>query len=337
MEFRKFCQIENSYNEKILSTFREQIDPSEIWCVLEKVHGANFSFTTDGKTVKYGKRSSFLGADGLKYFNNCEEICKQTEPQIISIFNMLKSQMLVETITVYGELFGGGYSGVKKYPDCKLVQKGVEYYHKHGFYAFDIGITYNSQFKYLNYDEAVKLFEQYNIFHARILFSGTLDECLEYSHSTYEDLTEIPKLLYADDYKEIPGNVREGNVIKPIIHHYTKAGSSIILKEKNDKFKEKTNRKSPINTDEYKALTDLIKSYITKNRLDNYISKEGPITKENLGSYIGGLYKDSIADFKKENPDQLLLFDKYKQKLAKVLSNKCRDLVLNEFKPETDL
>jgi Rnl2 family RNA ligase len=328
--FRKFYSIENVYSDKTLEEFRSRVSEDEVWCVSEKVHGANFSFTTDGVTVKYAKRTSFLEPADLKQFYNCQNICDRITPKIVDIFNTLKLQIpTLETVTVYGELFGGGYSGIEKNPECKLVQKGVEYYHEHGFYAFDISITYDAQFKYLNYDEAVKLFERHNVFHAKIAFVGTLDECLIYSRATYEDLTDIPKALYGDDYKEILGNVREGNVIKPIIHHYMPSGSSVVLKDKNDKFKEKAGEKrlNLANLDVYKSVIKIAKLYITEVRLNNYISKNGPLTKENKGNYIGGLCHDAIEDFLKENPDKVETFKQMKQKVYKALSYKSRDLV----------
>lgn len=61
MEFRKYPSIENSYRKGFAQAVRDAGEEAGAeWVVTEKIHGANFSFWTDGSNVACGKRTSLL-------------------------------------------------------------------------------------------------------------------------------------------------------------------------------------------------------------------------------------------------------------------------------------
>ena len=56
MEFKKYNSIENSYQDDFISSIIEQGFGDLEYVVQEKIHGANLSFITDGKSILSAKR-----------------------------------------------------------------------------------------------------------------------------------------------------------------------------------------------------------------------------------------------------------------------------------------
>uniref|UniRef100_A0A6C0EMR5 RNA ligase domain-containing protein n=1 Tax=viral metagenome TaxID=1070528 RepID=A0A6C0EMR5_9ZZZZ len=297
----------------------------EPWCVLEKVHGANFSFTTDGVEVIPAKRTSFLR--DFKTFYNCKNLVEKIVPRIQEIFNMYDQ---ATSITVYGELFGGHYEGMKL--QCQMIQKGVQYCPHHEFMAYDILIVNkDGSTRFENYHKAIELFKNVGLFYADILFEGSMDECLKWSADHNADSSTIPARLGLDELKE---NVREGHVLKPIDPAFTIKNVAIVLKDKNDKFKEKSSVKKNYTdfslTPELQNLVDDALSYVTETRWDGLISKHGPPQgRKEIGQYIGLLAKDVMTDFHKDN--DLSLGASQKKQLSKEVNQACRKLVLRKI------
>jgi len=80
MDFYRFHSIENSYRKKFVEGIRSY--PTGTWCVTEKVHGSNFSFTTDGENILVGKRNSFLNdSEDYRKFFDCEELVNRISPR----------------------------------------------------------------------------------------------------------------------------------------------------------------------------------------------------------------------------------------------------------------
>lgn len=109
----------NLYEKMSTSTngwVSRKLDAIKQWVALEKVHGANLSFTAQRKgaavSVKIARRTAYL-AEGENFFSIYqqkgfvegetekvrqlfEEVCKSVEGPVLAV-------------TVYGELFGGKY------------------------------------------------------------------------------------------------------------------------------------------------------------------------------------------------------------------------------------
>lgn len=331
MEFHRFHSIENSYREKFIEEIRASVDPNRQWCVLEKVHGANFSLWTDGKIVTAGKRTSFL--ENFKDWNafyNCQYIVGRVGKKVKQLMNIYKSNRRdVSYIAVYGELFGGFYRGQKI---MSQIQKGVQYCPRHEFIAFDIRVVdHDGKAEYMNYYEALGLFHQVDLFHANILFEGTFDECLTWSKKHNADPSTIPGRL---GFEELKDNAREGHVLKPIQPTYTTRGVIIALKDKNDKFIEKSSVKKgkTVKTiaPEVQTVIDEAIAYVTENRWDGIISKHGPILdKKQIVKYIGFLSQDVMNDFRKEH--QIRLKKPQMKQVTRTVHVAARKLVLNTF------
>ena len=92
---------------------------------LEKIHGTNYSFLTDGVEVFPCNRSRNLENDRT-YYGHGESFIKYKN-DVILIFEYLKQRIEnLRHIQLYCELFGGNYKGfTKKGYIC--VQKNVNY------------------------------------------------------------------------------------------------------------------------------------------------------------------------------------------------------------------
>ena len=169
MQFHKFHTIENNYREAFIQAIT--LDPvyNEEWVVMEKAHGANLNFTTDGQEVRLGKRTSFT--DGT--FFNCQSVYDRYKDSILKLISLTP----YKTLTVYGELIGGHYPSVKKPKNSgKCPQTEIWYCPQSEFYAFDI----RADGHYLSYDECIKYFEDVKIPYAKVLFRGKFTDALEY-------------------------------------------------------------------------------------------------------------------------------------------------------------
>ena len=296
-EFHKFHSIENANRSCILKAITEHpsSQSGNKWVVMEKIHGSNFSLTTNGDVVVAGKRNTFLTHDEYKNFHNVQSIVNKYQSSLLKIFSLLnqadykKMDILttgVSIITIYGEIFGGNYVGIAANVH-KPIQKDIYYCPDIEFYAFDIRVNNK---EYLNYNLCMELFEAAGFYYAKPLFIGDFQEALSFSSQTNASLTTIPKDFGLPD---IDKNIREGNVLKPIIPAYFQNHKPIILKDKNEKYREysvqkviklkkKLNEKTSSITDVAKILMYESIRYVVQARYDNLISKDTPITKSSI-------------------------------------------------------
>jgi Rnl2 family RNA ligase len=309
MEFKKYSSIENSYREKIISQIREIFPLNEEWIVTEKIHGANFSFITDGIEVKCAKRSGIIGEN--ENFYNYKIVYDKYKDEVLKIFNHIKNDIKdvaeIYEIQIFGELFGGYHPNLEnKY---KPIQKGVYYTNDIEFMAFDMRIRFKLLINDKEFDEfyePIKFYDilsKFNLPIVDILFKGKLEECLEYSN---EFNSTICKKL---GLPEIEDNICEGVVIKPYNrNHYLPSGDRVILKNKNDKFKEKgkikKSNKKVVLTDVQKTWTNELSRYFKVSRLENLLSKgEVKLDWKQFGKIVGLFFKDALEDFIKDNPN----------------------------------
>jgi len=331
-DFKKFHSIENTYRKEFIEKILSSPCSKEEWCVTEKVHGANFSFTCNGTEVLPAKRTSYLENEELNSFYNCSKMVKENQGKISDIYVlMIQKYPDINSVTVFGELFGGSYPGIKG--DYKAIQTGIRYHPMQQFCAFDIRVRTGTNPHFLNYDEAISLFEKVGLFYAKILYRGSFHTCLEWSEKNKSTNSTIPDLFGLPPVKE---NMREGHVLKPLNPTYTHRGEPIVLKDKNDKFNEKREKKEKIESkqdqsDVENAVT-LVTSYITQNRYDAVVSKHGPdlCRRENSGKLIGLITQDALIDFKKDRNIQLKR--EQVKEVNKRLSCEVRKMVLELYK-----
>lgn len=330
LTFHSFHNIENC-KQKLINNLITLPCYIEEWIVLEKVHGCNFSFTTNGIDVIMGKRNSFLMNESEEqafhksniYMRKYFEVVKQ----IFEYLNLIQGK---DVLVIYGELFGGYYPDFPK--TTKPIQRGVYYCPNYEFYAFDIRINEN----YTNYDKCVEIFEKFNMIYAHVLMRGTFEECYKWSLENKNTNTTIPLLFGLQD---IPDNIREGNIIKPVNPTYYK-NTFIIFKDKNTKFEE--NQKSFVKTNgstfnQIEQYQQELLSYINQQRLDNVISKINPIDvivedKKYIPILMKEFTNDVVKEFYKEHDDISFSTEPdIKHLINKFVSNHVKPLVIQIF------
>lgn len=320
LDFKKYSSIENSFDNVYLSKVREFTDPNLQYVVQEKVHGSNTSFLTNGKEIKFAKRTALVG-DNEKFFNY-EELLERYKPKVLNLFKLIKKEFPeTDYAVIFGEFFGGWYphKDVKKDTRFMPIQKGVYYCPNHEFYGFDIFLVSekNDTHAYLGVEKCNALFEKGGFYYAKTLFQGTLEECLEYPN-------KFESTIYKEfGYPRIEGNICEGIVIRPVIPTYIPGGIRVMIKSKNEKFAEKKGekrvpkpQKPPVEfSEKYSELLDKVEDYVTENRLDNVISHIGEVSvPKEVGKLLGLFSKDILEDFLKEYSSDFYDLDKNEQK-----------------------
>lgn len=332
MIFKTYNSIENAYQTRVIDQIRLQGFGDEVFIVQEKVHGANFSFFTDGKEIKIAKRTAFIERD--EKFYNAHQILERYRKNVIDVFEKVKAiYQDLEAVVIYGELFGGGYKHKEVEPvkDSIKVQKGVEYAPYNEFYAFDIKLNGTT---YLDADLVNQIFEKTEFFYAKILFQGTLDEALKFPN-VFD--SKIPAWL---ELPEIENNMCEGTIVKTLKTKYFGNGSRVILKNKNEKWVEKSKmvrKDKPIQKEVHFSETaqniwEEIQKYATANRLNNVVSKLGEFEPKMIGKVIGLFSQDILEDFEKDFPKVFTTIEKDEQKrINKKLNSLAIDIVKEEL------
>jgi Rnl2 family RNA ligase len=195
----------------------------------------------------------------------------------------------------------------------------------HEFYGFDIYVVGTDRKRYLPVDETNKFFEEGEIFYAKTLFRGTLDECLAYPNDFQSHIAEWLGL------PPIESNICEGVVIRPSEPVFLRNGSRLLLKSKNSKFAEKKAVKkrqpalfvAPTYSEALNEQLTLTEAYVTENRLNNVISKIGHVSiPKEMGKLIGLFSKDILEDYLKEHASNYALIEKSEQKILNRHVNK---------------
>lgn len=333
LNFKKYSSIENSFDKEFLDKVREYVPEKQIFIVQEKVHGSNTSFITDGKQVKFAKRTALVSED--EKFFNYEDLFERYCSRVKNLFKMIKKDFPQTDYAIFfGEFFGGYYphKAVKKDTRITPIQKGVFYCPDHEFYGFDIFLVSekNNTHFYLGVDKCNDYFEKGGFYYAKTLFKGTLEECLKYPN-------KFESTIYKDlGYPKIEDNICEGVVIRPEIPYYLPNGARVIIKNKNERFAEKKSEKRipkqqkppVIYSDNLNKLLEKAEDFATENRLDNVLSHIGEVSMpKDLGKVLGMFAKDMFEDFLKENAADFYDLDKPEQKIFTKQLNQIGSLV----------
>lgn len=323
MIFKSYTDIENSYNNKFIKKIRENNldDPSIRYVCEVKIDGSNYqcsidsedNFITGSRTQILDNYADFQGASLRvlraqkieEKLRNLKELIKE---RIKNITEVAENKF---TLTVYGELCGGMYThpAVEKVSGAKKVQGRVSYHADNVWIPFDVILRDESGkhlYTFSSY-EAKNILNEVDLPYTLIVFEGTFDECLNYKND-FIDMIGV----FLFNLPVIENNITEGVVIKPIIPNWI-GNERVILKNKNDKFKEKQHvkqNKEPkaeikLNELELKYF-NIMREYMTESRLYSVFSKVDTSTLNEkmfgmiLGMFVKDLFKDFDIDFSEE-------------------------------------
>jgi Rnl2 family RNA ligase len=306
VEFRAYSSFKNAYVETEVEFIKRFVPEDELWVAMEKVHGCNFSATTNGKETKWASRSGYLEPTALQKFYNSHTVVEKYEDTIQStLFDAVKAQLAEthgDTIThirVFGELFGGKYEGHTV--NHRAIQKEVSYCPGIEFMVFDIQYIVDDQEEekineqqedegeenvtprlFLTPMEVIEICKACEIPVLDVLHVGTLEEMMSLN-PVFQ--TTIPTTVFALE-PTTHNNEAEGYVLKPKSQIFYKPDTSrIMLKHKNSRFTENKSEKAIKTPNQPKnpGAQDLsgyevnvfeeIKQFINENRINAVLSK----------------------------------------------------------------
>ena len=307
---------------------------------LEKIHGTNFSFITNGIDVVCCRRSDILKPD--ENFYSYKNILLKYEDKIINLFDKIKKIMKekfnykIIQIQLYGELYGGNYLGVEKLSGSKSVQKGIYYSNSNEFAAFDLkywienntevytdtDIDDEFKFEYLDWDIFEIILQDLTIPIVPIISKGKWNLISQLNPQFESVVYKIHNL------PPISSNYAEGYVIKPIKEvRYGNNQERLIWKFKNPSFSEisKDNNKEQ-NKEQNKTILhlDLMEQYINDNRFNNVVSKvvEGTKVDKVVELFYSDIWTDFMDDLKISNIELEINNKKELEKRLRCLTNK---------------
>ncbi len=286
--FTSYEKIAESSSEWHLDEAGYRLLEKVPWVVTEKIHGANFCFVLDGQAILCANRKHLLNS--TDDFFQFQVILDKLQEKLWQAFRLTKtSYPQMSRACIYGELFGGYYPHPDVQPDLSVqpVQTGVWYSPSLEFCAFDLTIERDDPFLprvYLDYDQAMSIFQQAGLLYAAPLFIGSYQEALAYPlgfRSTIPGLLGLPPLPEE--------NKAEGVVIRPLkaITIATNKGQiRPVLKRKIPEFAEdrrfhQAQKWSPQQPTDTQSRLDLLKwevfNLVTENRLHSALSKLGAL------------------------------------------------------------
>ncbi|QPI17831.1 RNA ligase 2 [Pectobacterium phage POP12] len=333
MKFEKYTSLTNHYENKFINSIvMSGFTQSGIeWVAREKIHGANFSFVTDGVSVSPAKRTDFI--QPMESFYGCDLIVRDHFHKIISVFKRVSDFLPnVKTVQVFGELAGNG------------VQKDTNYGDK-DFYCFDVLVTFSDdKFVYLNDRDVEMLCIAEMIKVAPLLGRGTYEELTKLPvtfNSVVLKSREIsdPSFVFKIEEQsedDSSNNIAEGYVLKPTFPVFNQFGR-IVIKCKTKKFLEKKNKsanafKAPVTLSESdRTNLDVMLAYICENRLRNVLSKldTGSLTARDFGRIHGLLIQDALEEINRETGKPLAAHFENPSVAKRTFQNESATLVRN--------
>ena len=287
MEFKKWNSIENHYNEKVFRKFVE-FNPelsNAVFEITEKIHGANFSVIGDSfGNVSFAKRTSLLKDD--EKFYGFQEVFKREKYSFLKDFIGKFAEKIEKEVQLYGELYGSN------------IQKGVYYGEEKNFRWYSLridGIIIPPK-------DAEVLLE--SILHLKVPVikrERVNGDFVEFIRGIDQRFTSK---LTPDYYTE--ENICEGVVIVPYEKVFFNQSSMLLVKKKNEEFKDKSHVKKlkvvkELSEDTKYFLEEAL-SYICENRTNDLFSKMGELEDiHNISEYAKAYFDDIWGDFGKDN------------------------------------
>ena len=279
MVFREYHSIQRVSDKAMAMVRQLGEDWQRAWIVSEKIHGSNYSFWTDGSTVKAARRTGWI-VDGDPFFGHAS-VFERYKNDVVKLFHMARCRE-GDVLVLYGELYGGD-----------KIQQVIGYQEEMKFAAFDL------------YHNGVPLDHASFVRHmqeAGIPSVPVVAVCDSFREAVAVS-PEFATRLTGD------GNVErelraEGLVIKTAQPSFFDSGRRAIFKSKNPDFDEGGAGRVfyPASPLEKKLEGPLLEFYqrllcaMTEVRLDSVCSKNGELTSQCRSRYAGLLVRDALTD-----------------------------------------
>ena len=248
------------------------------------VHNSNFQVSITADEVKYGKRTAWL-TPGEGFFD-WETVVKRDH--IKSFVESVQKELVGtdDRIDIFGELFGPGVQKRIQYG----VQKDIKFFEmrKNGIWIAPIDFEH-FLLKHNAFELHVPIFTYIKGLEEAIAFETTIPTRLFVKHegTNLEEAQEC-----------------EGVVIKPYNDVVYERRKKVIIKKKNELFREKMKCGGQNKDRVPKTVSPLQEEfllYINENRMAGIVSKFGePSEMKDIGKYISLLANDGFNDFAKD-------------------------------------
>lgn len=268
------------------------------WAVTEKIHGANFCFVVADGKVRGASRRRLLEDD--EPFFGWQAVRDVLAAGLREAAARLSTS--AETVSIYGELFGGGYPhpAVEAVSGVSPIQTGVWYTPDIRFAAFDIAVGDGEARRYIDWEQARSVLTAANVPCVAPLRIGTYEQATDFPirfDSTIPATLGLPALPAGS-------NLAEGVVIRPM-REITVAGASGVIRPlvkvkiaefaEDKRFHEAERwEEQPDTSQSLGDPLDLMKweAYcrVTENRLDAALSKVGAPPARNRGHWARELF-----------------------------------------------
>lgn len=295
--FNNYSTLENHYNGKFIERIRNNgFDVTESWCAREKIHGTNFSYIVTKDSIQPAKRSGPI-TPGESFFGH-EVIFKKYAEGLRKL-----QETCFDTIyQIFGEFAGPG------------IQKNVNYGEK-DFYVFDILVTTPHSSEYMDDYTLEMICTTLGLKMAPLLGRGKFEDLVKLPNDfdivvgVYNNLIEESGLKFANNnvFKIASGkdNIAEGYVLKPCYPKFLPNGTRVAIKCKNSKFSEKAKSDKPIKPKAVLSEIDAdvlqkFSEYVTLNRVNNVLSKLGPVNAKAFGMVMGLTVQDILTEAARE-------------------------------------
>jgi Rnl2 family RNA ligase len=289
---------------------------SASWCVLEKVHGANFSVHVNRSgQMRCAKRTGFL-EEHEDFFGHFSMLVRRRLQLTSLAQELLEQDPAARSVVLYGELFGGRYLHPAVDADSmarRPVQTGV-WYCPH--ILFDAAKLSEGGGSFETYSNVVELALKHGLLCAKPLHVGTRGECANYNpkfSSTIPALLELPP---------IEGNMAEGIVVKPW-NVQTPLNDRPIFKVKTKEFSEGEGSMPPPGDP---SMRDYLLSLVNSNRVSAAASKVGsPTDKNNWVAIVDLVIADIIEDVGDEDQEFQRLENQLRCEAFDIIAGSCDD------------
>lgn len=305
--FRKFGSIENSYQNKVIARWSNHFPELTVskFIVMEKIDGSCMGVYITEDNIVYNSRRKIL--EETDSFNEYLRVFAGYQSHLDAIQNYVKTTDGVDSVRIYGEIFGNvitrvNYGDVNDFKVFEVLVNDTPLTIKTGMdFLTDLGIN----------DWWVPVFGIFDNFQDAYDFDIDVDtKAITGTQRTGDNVC----------------NKIEGVVIAPydvmFSYEHEDEGTSVFkLKKKSEKFNDKASNKKPyeefVGSEEYTRLAGIWSGLINENRLLDLFSKEGMIQgPKEIGKYIPKMLADVKEDFFKEHKDAfILLTDTEKKKI----------------------
>ena len=335
MQFQKYCSIDEKSRSMTLEKYMVMGYTSQDWVVTTKIHGSNFSVSVGKDDIQFSRRTGVL-AEGEKFFNY-QKVMERHSEKIQKVRDLTISEFGLESdcvVQIFGEIFGGVYPhpDVPRVEGVSKVQKEVYYCPDVDFFPFDIYVRKSDEESFpVDHDVFERIISGAGFgLYAKALLTGSFEECLAYPNDYSDPIHKFYGL------PEIEGNICEGNVLKPVKAICEMSGSRVILKNKNSKFKERSDepreKKSFDVSDEAQNVLDLSGEYINENRLRNVVSHLGEVTQKDFPKLLGSFSQDVQSDMVKDDPEVFdNILSEERKIVSKMINNSCAIFIRKYF------